>query len=140
MDCYFCVVAVHARRQMTFDVDIPSSRAPDYSVKAPGKVENLQAFDDCIAKDAQQESNASKQEEKEDPFANCKRHPDEFCYVCGHYIYIAKKRTVSSGTKLRAAYKEYFQLEVAHPRHPWEPKFVCSNCCTNLYGSTYIYF
>lgn len=63
----------------------------------------------------------------------CKREPNDFCYICGHYIRSGSRKYSLSGAKLQQSFEEYFHLKLTQDiGKPWAPQFSCATCTSNL--------
>ena len=62
-------------------------------------------------------------------YYRCKVHPDKFCYICGKYMLVKDRKTISPLVK--ETYFSYFGRNVESCQ-PWTPNFACASCYDNL--------
>ena len=60
----------------------------------------------------------------------CTNDPDQFCYICGEYIYAKHRRNVTDFVK--STYLSYFGIPIRNQDKPWAPHTVCSGCTERL--------
>lgn len=71
---------------------------------------------------------------------NCIKNHDDFCFVCGNFIFMQKNRpdqkavkTYSvDGPKFVEAYKNHFNRDPLERNVEWSPKVVCPTCYSKL--------
>lgn len=61
----------------------------------------------------------------------CKRSPDNFCYVCGLYIF--KNSLYALTESLKIAFRNYFGFSVTNQDKEWVPHVICQSCKTVLH-------
>lgn len=65
----------------------------------------------------------------------CKLNHDNFCFICGVYLFGTKGRNIDSPS-LASAYKERFKCEVKDRNKNWSPSTSCVNCSRRLIDKT----
>lgn len=60
----------------------------------------------------------------------CKNNPDDFCFICGHYIFGNSARKITNS--VRDAYFHYFGFRVKNLDKSWTPNFICASCRLTL--------
>jgi hypothetical protein len=61
---------------------------------------------------------------------SCLNHPDNFCYICGHFTPCDQRKNLSS--KVKVAYHHYFGVKVSDQDRTWAPHICCSICYVGL--------
>lgn len=61
---------------------------------------------------------------------NCINNPDNFCYICGKFTPKDQRKNLSS--KVKIAYRHYFDCQVGDQDKNWAPHICCSNCYVSL--------
>lgn len=65
----------------------------------------------------------------------CKLLPDNFCYVCGHYVSSKQlKYNIARDTKYYDAYNVYFGMPIGDQDKSWAPHIICKSCRSTLEG------
>lgn len=65
---------------------------------------------------------------------SCKNLHDDFCFVCGHYIYLGKKKSdqkkkrYMDAPKFVEEFKKRFKRDPLKSVKEWSPRLVCSKC------------
>ena len=62
--------------------------------------------------------------------AVCKNHPDNFCYICGKYDWMAFRKPI--GKIHEKAYLAYFGFGICEQNKQWVPHFLCKSCHLGL--------
>ena len=57
---------------------------------------------------------------------HCKNNPDNFCYICGEYIFSGNGVPISNFLKM--AYFSYFKMKLGDQDKKWAPHKSCINC------------
>jgi hypothetical protein len=60
----------------------------------------------------------------------CKTSPDNFCYICGTFLFKKQQRNIADFVK--KAYLAYFGLGIGHQDKSWAPQKVWSTCVEEL--------
>ena len=60
----------------------------------------------------------------------CIDHSDNICYICGEYIPPAHHVLLNS--RIKYAYKHYFECQVDDQDKKWVPHICCNRCRTSL--------
>lgn len=60
----------------------------------------------------------------------CKNHPDRFCYICGHVVFLDAQVKITPLVK--KTYEEYFGVRLRHQDKPFAPHMCCRTCVKNL--------
>ena len=64
-------------------------------------------------------------------FFQCKIHPNNFCYICGQFVFKTQKRSINE--KIRELYSQYFKPAVLGDQDkPWAPHIICKTCDQGL--------
>ncbi|KAI6653955.1 hypothetical protein LOD99_3131 [Oopsacas minuta] len=61
---------------------------------------------------------------------NCRTHPDNFCYVCGHFCVKSQRRPITN--QLKNIYKLYFECPLGDQDKSWAPHVICTSCSSGL--------
>lgn len=60
----------------------------------------------------------------------CKVHPDKFCFICGEYMLVKDRKTITP--LVEETYISYFGRDLENRNQPWTPNFACKSCYDNL--------
>ncbi|CAH1099085.1 unnamed protein product [Psylliodes chrysocephalus] len=61
---------------------------------------------------------------------SCVNQPDVFCYICGEYMFLKNRQTITDFVK--RAYLEYFGVNLGDKGKNWAPHLVCKTFTDNL--------
>ena len=61
---------------------------------------------------------------------SCQNHPDFFCYICGEYRTVDKRKYITDF--VRKEYYAYFGIILGDQDKPWAPDVVCKTCVERL--------
>lgn len=64
--------------------------------------------------------------------SNCRHNHDDFCFVCGQYLF-GKKTNNIFGPSFKEAYKRIFLRNVTDRNVQWSPNFCCNSCHRRLF-------
>lgn len=59
----------------------------------------------------------------------CINPPDSYCFICGLFLTIEKRRNISD--EIRKLYFDFFNIHINQDNN-WTPKFICIPCQSNL--------
>lgn len=62
----------------------------------------------------------------------CKKKPDNFCYICGEFTLVAQRKLLTALVK--KAYHLYFGCKLGDQDKAWAPKICCNTCSRTLTG------
>ncbi|CAH1114823.1 unnamed protein product [Psylliodes chrysocephalus] len=60
----------------------------------------------------------------------CLNNPNNFCYICGSYVVVKQRQTITSFVK--NVYHAYFGVKIGNQDKSWAPHSVCSVCVKAL--------
>ncbi|XP_017466154.1 PREDICTED: uncharacterized protein LOC108378862 [Rhagoletis zephyria] len=60
----------------------------------------------------------------------CNKDPDMFCFMCGQYTIIRRRRVFSD--HIKTLYSKYFGIEPKNAEKPWTPNTLCTSCRVEL--------
>ena len=60
----------------------------------------------------------------------CKKHPNRFCYICGHVVFTDRQAKITNFVK--KTYQAYFGIELGDQDKPFASHICCKACGENL--------
>ena len=60
----------------------------------------------------------------------CLNNPNNFCYICGHFMVSKQKMNITP--KIKLLYSDYFGITLGDQDKAWAPHAVCRICVSNL--------